>query len=132
MVKSPSSPASSNINNSIQPESETVVLDVNGMKCAGCVKAVEKQLEQNEGVMSACVNLITEVAVVEYETKSVAPETLADKLTKTGFPSQLRKSDRSIYQTAADYEIKRQQQEQARLKQLITAALQKLFSSIGH
>lgn len=138
MVKSQSSLAKNkqdsqdNINNSLTSELKTIALDVNGMKCAGCVKAVERQLEQNEGVMSACVNLITEVAVVEYEANSIAPETLADKLTKTGFPTQLRKSDRSIYQTAADNEAKRQQQEQERLKQLITAAFLLLFSSIGH
>ena len=138
MVKSQSSPAKQkqdtpdNINNSIEPELKTIALDVSGMKCAGCVKAVERQLEQNEGVMSACVNLITEVAVVEYEAKSIEPEVLADKLTRTGFPSQLRKSDRSIYQTAADNEAKRQQQEQERIKQLITAAFLLFFSSIGH
>ena len=132
MVKSLSSPTNENVNNSIKSELETVVLDVNGMKCAGCVKAVERQLEQNDGVVSACVNLITEVAVVEYEAKAIAPETLADKLTKTGFPSELRKSDRSIYQTIADNEAKRQQQSRGRLRQLITAAFLLFFSSIGH
>jgi len=35
------------------------------MKCAGCVKVVEKQLTQHPDVISACVNLVTEVAVVE-------------------------------------------------------------------
>ena len=135
MVKSPSSPINQEqdkINNSIKSELETIVLDVNGMKCAGCVKAVERQLEQNDGVVSACVNLITEVAVVEYESKAIAPETLADKLTKTGFPSELRKSDRSIYQTIADNEAKRQQQSRNQLTQLITAAFLLFFSSIGH
>ena len=132
MVKSPSSPANKSLDNSIKSELETIVLDVNGMKCAGCVKAVERQLEQNTGVVSACVNLITEVAVVEYEAKSLAPETLADKLTKTGFPSQLRQSDRSIYQTATEDRAKREQQSKDRLKQLITAAVLIFFSSIGH
>ena len=135
MVKSQSSPINkeqNKINNSTHSELETIVLDVNGMKCAGCVKAVERQLEQNTGVVSACVNLITEVAVVEYETKSIAPETLADKLTKTGFPSELRSSDRSIYQTAADNQAKREQQSQKQVKQLVTAAFLLFFSSIGH
>ena len=40
-------------------------LDVQGMKCAGCVSVVERQLTQNSGVVSACVNLVTEVAVVK-------------------------------------------------------------------
>lgn len=102
------------------------------MKCAGCVKAVERQLEQNSGVVSACVNLITEVAVVEYQAESIAPEALAEKLTKTGFPSQLRASDRSIYQTAQENQAKRQQQIQQQFRQLITATVLLIFSSIGH
>ena len=133
MVKAPlfqSDRESKNISNNA--ELKTVALDVGGMKCAGCVKAVERQLEQNSGVVSACVNLITEVAVVEYQAQSIAPEVLAEKLTKTGFPSQLRKSDRSIYQTAQANKQKRQQQTQQQLRQLITATVLLVFSSIGH
>ncbi len=114
-----------------QSELKKVALDVEGMKCAGCVKAVERQLEQM-GVVSACVNLITEVAVVEYQTESITPEALAQKLTKTGFPTQLRKSDRSIYQIAQSNQAKRQQQSKQQVKQLITATVLLVFSSIGH
>ena len=134
MVKSPPSaldPEQINASD-IKSEIKTVALDVGGMKCAGCVKAVERQLEQNTGVVSACVNLVTEVAVVEYQAQSVAPETLAKKLTETGFPSQLRESDRSIYQIAQENREKRQQQEQQWVKQLITATVLLIFSSIGH
>ena len=133
MVKSP--PSASDRQQAIshlESETKTVALDVGGMKCAGCVKAVERQLEQNSGVVSACVNLITEVAVVEYQTQTVAPETLAQKLTETGFPSQLRESDRSIYQIAQENSEKRQQQEQQWIKQLIIATVLLVFSSIGH
>ena len=138
MVKSPSSPINKepvdtdNFQKLDGSQLETIVLDVGGMKCAGCVKAVERQLEQNTGVVSACVNLITEVAVVEYEAQSVAPETLADKLTKTGFPSQLRSSDRSIYESIAQNQAKRERQAQQQQRQLITAVFLLFFSSIGH
>ena len=103
-----------------------------GMKCAGCVKAVERQLQQNPGVVSACVNLITEVAVVEYKAGNVEPETFAKKLTQTGFPSQLRASDRSIAETSTQAELKRQQQQKQQLWQLVTAAILLVFSSLGH
>jgi len=116
----------------VDAETKTVALDVGGMKCAGCVKAVERQLEQNSGVISACVNLVTEVAVVEYQEQNVTPETLAEKLTKTGFPSQLRVSDRSIYQIAQENQEKRQQLERQWTIQLITATVLLFFSSIGH
>ncbi|MGL5940733.1 MAG: heavy metal translocating P-type ATPase [Waterburya sp.] len=135
MVKSAPSPlnqARTKINYAPQSKLKTVALDVTGMKCAGCVKAVEKQLEQNTGVVSACVNLITEVAVVEYETQTINPEILVASLTQTGFPTQLRQSDRSIYQIAQENQAKRQREAQQQVWQLITAVILLLFSSIGH
>ena len=69
---------------------ETITLDVSGMKCAGCVKAVERQLTQQKGVISACVNLATEVATVKCETDLLNPNTIAQKLTDNGFPTQPR------------------------------------------
>ena len=134
MVKSPlsTSDREQTTSNPATTELRKVALDVSGMKCAGCVKAVERQLEQNPGVVSARVNLITEVAVVEYETRNIAPETIAQKLTKTGFPTQLRESDRSIYQTARENKAKRQQQQQQQVRQLVTAIVLLFFSSIGH
>jgi Cation transport ATPase len=50
------------------PPPEIVTFDVGGMKCAGCAKAVERQLMQYSGVISACVNLAVEVATVECRT----------------------------------------------------------------
>ncbi|PSB06480.1 heavy metal translocating P-type ATPase, partial [Pleurocapsa sp. CCALA 161] len=132
MVKSLLPPSDRAIADISNLETKTVALDVGGMKCAGCVKAVERQLEQNSAVVSACVNLITEVAVVKYQTANITPETLADTLTKTGFPSKLRASDRSIYQIAQANQAKRQQQEQQWTQQLITATVLLVFSSIGH
>ncbi|WP_036481007.1 cation-translocating P-type ATPase [Myxosarcina sp. GI1] len=135
MVKSLStsqSTSTSSFSNNNLSATQKIALDVSGMKCAGCVKAVENQLEQNSGVVSAQVNLITEVAVVEYEAKTVKPESLAEKLTATGFPTQLRQSDRSIRQAANDARNKRQEQQQQQVRQLITAAILLVFSSIGH
>jgi P-type Cu2+ transporter len=119
----------------VKPETQqlkTVALDVSNMKCAGCVGAVERQLKSNPGVQSACVNLITEVAVVEYEEQTVDPVVLAEKLTQTGFPTQLRTSDRSIPEVTRQAKTKRQQEQQKQLKQLVIAAILLLFSSIGH
>ncbi|MBD2462331.1 copper-translocating P-type ATPase [Oscillatoria sp. FACHB-1407] len=74
------------------PANQTIALDVSGMKCAGCVKAVENQLTQYPGVVSATVNLVTEVAMVEYSPEVVQPTDLAHRLTDIGFPTQLRQS----------------------------------------
>jgi Cu2+-exporting ATPase len=115
-----------------QTQLKTIALDVSGMKCSGCVKAVERQLQQHQGVVSACVNLITEVAVVEYQAGSIKPEKLAQQLTQTGFPSQLRSQDESIGEIAQKRATKRQQQQQEQFWQLITAATLLVFSTIGH
>ena len=86
---------------------QSFVIDVRGMKCAGCVRAVEKQLTACEGVISATVNLVTEVAVVETATGlEVNPSTLTERLTECGFPSQLRtgeERDRTPHTRLADW-----------------------------
>ena len=114
-----------------QTSLKTVTLDVGGMKCAGCVSAVERQLTQNPGVVSACVNLITEVAVVKYETGAVEPETLAQKLSSTGFSTQVRSSDRSS-QPIESVAERRQAENRHQLKLLITAGVLLMFSALGH
>lgn len=43
---------------------ETVVLDVGGMKCGGCSAAVKSMLLKQPGVVGAAVNLLTETAAV--------------------------------------------------------------------
>ncbi|MDY7013257.1 MAG: heavy metal translocating P-type ATPase [Cyanobacteriota bacterium] len=115
------------------PALETATLDVKGMKCAGCVKAVERQLLQSPGVVSACVNLITEVAVVRYEARAIQAEALTRSLTTKGFPSQVRSSEnspsaRSTVSPARDP----QQETREHLRKLATAAALLLFSSLGH
>ena len=116
-----------------QPLIETATLDVQGMKCAGCVKAVERQLTQQSGVVSACVNLITEVAVITYETDAIQPETLAEKLTKVGFPSDIRASlGLTPQQINLNQSQRRQQEAKQQKNSLITAAIFLIFSGLGH
>ncbi len=113
---------------------ETIVLDVGGMKCAGCVKAVERQLTQQSGVISACVNLVTEMAAVECQVGAVNPVELADRLTATGFPTQPRPAFNPLMGDRPYTEvIKRQQQEiRATIAQLAIAALLIVLSGVGH
>lgn len=69
---------------------ETVAIAVSGMKCAGCVRAVETRLRNQLGVEAAVVNLVTQVALVEYVPERVAPEAIAADLGRLGFPAQVR------------------------------------------
>ncbi|BAQ64928.1 cation-translocating P-type ATPase [Geminocystis sp. NIES-3709] len=117
------------------PESkitDTITIDVNGMKCAGCVKAVERQIIQHKGIISANVNLITSVALIEYESSIVQPETLAKKLTAVGFPSQVRVIDDDFENHQEKIQEKRRLERKTQEYQLISAIFLLIFSSIGH
>lgn len=114
---------------------ETIALDVTGMKCAGCVSVVERQLGEHPGVVSARVNLVTEVAVVECETGTVDPAVLANKLTAKGFPSQPRFAQTGQTSTAQDTLTPAQRHEREareQVRQLAIASILIFLSIIGH
>lgn len=46
-------------------KAQTVILEVESMKCGGCSASVKRILMAKEGVASAAVNLLTESAVVK-------------------------------------------------------------------
>ncbi|MGF1677198.1 MAG: heavy metal translocating P-type ATPase, partial [Rivularia sp. (in: cyanobacteria)] len=111
-----------------------ITLDVEGMKCAGCVRAVEKQLTQFPGVNNASVNLATGVAVVDSKELTIDADALASELTAAGFPSKPRKSPtqtNSAQALKAAEEKKRQEMQSAR-RQLIISVLLLVLSGIGH
>ena len=114
---------------------ETIALDVSGMKCAGCVSVVERQLNQHPGVVAARVNLVTEVAVVECEAGAVNPTALAQALTDKGFPSQPRSSQTGETPASQDVLTPAQKQEQEareQVRRLAIAGVLILLSTAGH
>lgn len=114
---------------------EKITLDVGGMKCAGCVRAVERQITQYPGVKNACVNLATEVAVVELEAGAVDPDALAKQLTGAGFPTQPRKLGGKVVgetESIQDPAERQRQEMQSAKRQLIIAAVLLILSFIGH
>ena len=110
---------------------DTITLDVAGMRCAGCVNVVEQQLKSHPGVISACVNLVTEVAVVEYEIERINPSNLAEKLTSAGFPTQPRygSTSQTDYITPAE---RHRQEIKATIWRLIMAGTLIVLSGLGH
>lgn len=117
------------------PSHETVTLNVSGMKCAGCVSAVEKQLTRHPGVVSACVNLVTQVATVECEAGAVEPAGLAEQLTAAGFPTQPRSSeqDSPLAEKKNADPVERQRHEtRQQIWRVSVAGVLLLLSSLGH
>ncbi|PSN11362.1 heavy metal translocating P-type ATPase [filamentous cyanobacterium CCT1] len=107
------------------------MLNISGMKCAGCVRAVENRLNQVDGVRSATVNLVTEVAVVETQTGSVTTEDLVEQVSQAGFAATPRATDGDGDDLTAWVEAKRQEQQQQGRRLGIAIALL-ILSAIGH
>ncbi len=107
-------------------------LDVEGMRCAGCVQVVERRLTQQPGVVAASVNLVTKVAVVEYERAIASPDALAGSLTQAGFPSQPRNPDIDPSADLAKREAAEQQELIAQVRRVAIAGLLLCLSGLGH
>lgn len=115
------------------PAPATIVLDITGMKCAGCVRSVEKQLLAQNGVKSACVNLLTGVAAISTELDIVSAIDLAERLTASGFPTQARTAtdlDRTLRSSQRQQQYT--QESKQLLWQLITAGVLLVLSAVGH
>ncbi|MCS6813587.1 MAG: heavy metal translocating P-type ATPase [Cyanobacteria bacterium] len=111
----------------------TATLTVSGMRCAGCVSAVESHLLKQTGVVSAVVNLVTELATVTYDHRQTEPDTLAQSLQTIGFTATVKSSPSTdgcpslSNQAAAESETVQQQ-----TWQLGTATALLILSGLGH
>ncbi|XP_008220574.1 PREDICTED: copper-transporting ATPase PAA2, chloroplastic [Prunus mume] len=83
--------------------SETsVLLDVSGMMCGGCVSRVKSVLSADERVDSVAVNMLTETAAIKLRPEVAADgvetvaESLAGRLTECGFASKRRASGMGV------------------------------------
>ncbi len=66
---------------------QTVALRIEGMTCAACVARVEKALKKVPGVLSAAVNLATEIATVEA-LSTVGRDPLVSAIAKAGYAAR--------------------------------------------
>ncbi|KAF8113361.1 hypothetical protein N665_0050s0021 [Sinapis alba] len=77
-----------------------ILLDVSGMMCGGCVARVKSVLMSDDRVASAVVNMLTETAAVrlkpEVEAMADAAESLAKRLTESGFEAKRRVSGMGV------------------------------------
>ncbi|KAJ0090746.1 hypothetical protein Patl1_13766 [Pistacia atlantica] len=79
----------------------TVLLDVSGMMCGGCVARVRSVISSDDRVDSVAVNLLTETAAVKLKAEAVTEdeevlnevaESLGKRLTECGFEAKRRVS----------------------------------------
>ena len=108
---------------------EPLLLDIEGMKCGGCVRAVEQRLLDQPGVRQASVNLLTRTAWVDVVSPEANQGALLQALEGLGFHARLRASDGEL--------PTRRERLQARTwwqnwRQLVVALALLLVSVLGH
>jgi len=78
-----------------------VILQTNGMTCAGCSERIITELRPVHGVASVAVDLPASQVVIGYESKRVDAAQLAAKVTASGYSSSIiRTMTREQYQAA--------------------------------
>jgi len=78
------------------PLLEPLLLEIDGMKCGGCVQAVEQRLLGQPGVRQASVNLLTRTAWVDVVSAEASQAALLHSLAALGFQARLRPSDAEL------------------------------------
>ena len=72
---------------------DSVRLEIGGMTCATCAGRIEKALRRLEGVSTAQVNLVSEVATVAYKPTITTPAALIAAVEATGYSASFAPSD---------------------------------------
>jgi Cu2+-exporting ATPase len=115
-------------------DSGPILLEVEGLKCGGCVRAVEQRLRQHPAVRDASVNLLTRTAWVDLNPTGEAgaadpvPE-LRASLAALGFDARRRDESPEAW---PGLQRRRQRHWWAHWRQLIYALVLLLVSGLGH
>ena len=75
------------------PRDQTVLLEVDGMKCGGCVQAVERILLEQPNVSNASVNLVARTALIDLKDSEGSLELILEALASRGFYANLREEN---------------------------------------
>jgi Cu+-exporting ATPase len=68
-----------------QEKTKKIVLNIGGMTCVNCARAIEKRLNRLNGVTQATVNLAAEKAIVDYDPEVVDQKAIEDAITAVGY-----------------------------------------------
>ena len=109
---------------------QTVVLDVEGMKCGGCVRSVERTLLDQPGVQRADVNLVSRAAWLDLADSEGSVEAVLQALADRGFPARERSLNQPLETPGSDDSAGQSWWRQWR--QLMVALLLLLLSVLGH
>ena len=111
------------------PLLEPLLLEIEGMKCGGCVRAVEQRLLDQPGVRQASVNLLTRTAWVDLASAEADQGNLVEALAELGFQARLRSSEVEL---SSRRERLRARSWWQQWRQLVVALVLLLVSVLGH
>ena len=117
-----------NLVDGVSPAS-TALLDVEGMKCGGCVRSVERTLLDQPGVQEASVNLVTRSAWLSFDGDADCDlDSVIEALAARGFKAQPRQTHVFGSSVETDHSWGWWQQ----WRQLIVALVLLVLSVVGH
>ena len=64
-----------------------IILSIDGMTCSACSNGLEKYLNKQDGIITACVNLIMANASIEYDENKLNQAKIEEFVKKAGFKS---------------------------------------------
>ncbi len=73
--------------------SKVEILNIEGMHCSSCVKLIENQLKDSEGIKSINVNLASEKAKVIFDENKINLEAIIKEINKIGYKASLINKD---------------------------------------
>ena len=107
------------------------LLDIDGMKCGGCVRSVEKILLSQENVSNVSVNLVSRTAWLEIkENNDSNVSSILQVLNDRGFPAKKRSTE--ISEETTNQSIHAANQALKEWRNLIIAISLLLLSVLGH
>jgi Cu+-exporting ATPase len=68
-----------------QEKTKKIVLNIGGMTCVNCARAIEKRLSKLNGVINATVILAAEKGIIEYDPAVVDQKAIEDAITEVGY-----------------------------------------------
>jgi len=106
----------------------SLLLEVEGMKCGGCVRAVEQRLLQQEGVAQVSVSLLSRTAWLRVDRPELRLPALLQSLAGLGYEARLRGDELP----ASRHDRLRERSWWQRWRLLLVALLLVLLSGTGH
>ncbi len=112
----------------MKKRSKSVLINVEGMKCGGCVQTVEKTILNQANVKGASVNLIKNIALIELINPSISIDPILCALKNRGFPS----NERSTITNAINDQSQQNKAWWKQWNQLMISLVLLLLSGLGH